>query len=254
MCAATSKRRRAASLRPPIGPRFAPCSTPSVWRRRSVSWRAISPRTSVRLESRCTVSSRSCGAWRRASERRGMALDARLMNELVIHGHFYQPPRENPWTGTIDREPKVFPFHDWNERIHHECYRSNAFARIFDGYARIERIVNNFDGISFNFGPTLLSWLEHYDPPAYRRILEADRASSLARGGHGNAIAQAYNHTILPLASARDRVTQVRWGMADFRRRFGREPEALWMPETACNDATLGTLIDEGLKYAILSP
>ena len=130
------------------------------------------------------------------------------MNEIVIHGHFYQPPRENPWTGSIDRDPKVFPFHDWNERIHHECYRSNAFARIFDGYARIERIVNNFDGISFNFGPTLLSWLEQYDPPAYRRIQEADRTSILARG-HGNAIAQAYNHTILPLATARQVENQV---------------------------------------------
>jgi len=176
------------------------------------------------------------------------------MLEAVIHGHFYQPPRENPWTGLIEREPKVQPYHDWNERIHHECYRTNAFARIFDNYARIERIGNNFDHISFNFGPTLLSWMEGYDPSAYQRIIEADRASALAHDGHGNAIAQAYNHAILPLCNPRDRLTQVRWGVADFRRRFGREPEAMWLPETACNDETLGTLIDEGLTYTILSP
>jgi alpha-amylase/alpha-mannosidase (GH57 family) len=176
------------------------------------------------------------------------------MSDLVIHGHFYQPPRENPWTGKIDRDPKVYPYHDWNERIHHECYRANAFARIFDGYNRVERIVNNFEGLSFNFGPTLLSWLEYADPPAYKRLVDADRSSVIARGGHGNAIAQAYNHTILPLATPRDRVTQIRWGLADFRRRFEREPEAMWMPETACNDATLGALIDEGMKYAILAP
>src|SRR5882672_6937812 len=105
------------------------------------------------------------------------------MPQVVIHGHFYQPPRENPWTGLIEREPKVRPYHDWNERIHHECYRTNAFARIFDSYARI----------SFNFGPTLLSWMEGYDPSAYQRIIDADRVSALAHYGHGNAIAQAYN-------------------------------------------------------------
>src|SRR2546423_4643009 len=176
-----------------------------------------------------------------------------LMTEIVIHGHFYQPPRENPWTGSIERDPSVRPFHDWNERILHECYRTNAFARIFDGFTRIERIVNNFDKISFNFGPTLLSWLEAFDPVTYERILAADRAS-VARLGHGNAIAQAYNHAILPLCNERDRSTQVRWGLADFRHRFGRDAEALWLPETACDDATLGTLIDEGLSFAILSP
>jgi alpha-amylase/alpha-mannosidase (GH57 family) len=176
------------------------------------------------------------------------------MTDLVIHGHFYQPPRENPWTGVIEREPKVHPFHDWNERIHHECYRTNAFARILDHYQRIEQIVNNFERISFNFGPTLLSWLEGYDKTAYDRILKADRISAVLNHGHGNAIAQAYNHAILPLCNERDRVTQVRWGVADFRHRFGREPEAMWLPETACNDATLSTLIDEGLSYTILSP
>ncbi len=176
------------------------------------------------------------------------------MTDLVIHGHFYQPPRENPWTGVIEREPVVHPFHDWNERIHHECYRPNAFARIFDGYSRIERIVNNFERISFNFGPTLLSWMEGSDPVAYERILRADRISAAVHQGHGNAIAQGYNHAILPLCNDRDRVTQVRWGLADFQHRFGRKPEAMWLPETACNDQTLGTLIDEGLAFTILSP
>jgi len=152
------------------------------------------------------------------------------MTELVIHGHFYQPPRENPWTGLIEREPKVAPYHDWNERIHHECYRTNAFARIFDSYARIERIVNNFEHISFNFGPTLLSWLEGYDPVAYERILEADRVSVARHEGHGNAIAQGYNHAILPLCNERDRVTQVRWGLYDFRRRFGASPSRSGSP------------------------
>lgn len=177
-----------------------------------------------------------------------------MSTALVIHGHFYQPPRENPWTGILEREPSAKPDHDWNERIHRECYRPNAFARLFDAYGQIDRIVDNYQQLSFNFGPTLLSWMEAHYPVTYARILEADRASARARGGHGNAIAQGYNHAILPLCNDRDRVTQVRWGIADFRHRFGRMPESLWLPETACNDATLGTLIDEGMKYVILSP
>jgi len=173
---------------------------------------------------------------------------------LVIHGHFYQPPRENPWSNYIDGEPSAHPFPDWNARVQAECYRPNATTRITDGYGRIENIVNNYGNISFNFGPTLLSWMELHDPDTYARILAADRESVGRHGGHGNAIAQAYNHTILPLCNDRDRVTQVRWGMADFRHRFGREPESLWLPETACNEDTLDTLIDEGLRYVILSP
>jgi len=175
------------------------------------------------------------------------------VTSLVIHGHFYQPPREDPWTGQVEREPSAHPAHDWNERVHQECYRPNAFARVLDGYGRIESIANNYAWLSFNFGPTLLSWLELHDPVVYARILEADRHSA-ARLGHGNAIAQGYNHTILPLCNDRDRRTQVRWGLADFRHRFGRDAESLWLPETACNDATLGTLIDEGLRWVILSP
>ena len=177
-----------------------------------------------------------------------------MTTALVIHGHFYQPPRENPWTEMIDREPSARPFHDWNERIHSECYRPNAYARIVDSYGRVERIVNNYADISFNFGPTLLSWLERQHPVTYWRIIEADRTSVGTRKGHGNAIAQGYNHVILPLCNARDQLTQVRWGISDFRQRFGRQPESLWLPETACNDATLGVLIDEGLGYVILSP
>ena len=173
---------------------------------------------------------------------------------LVIHGHFYQPPRENPWTNTVSREPSANPFHDWNERIHYECYRPNAYARIIDYYGRVEGVINNYANISFNFGPTLLAWLEQHHPETYARILEADRESAGKYGGHGNAIAQGYHHAILPLCNERDRRTEIRWGIADFRHRFKRNPESLWLPETACNDETLGALIDEGLKYVILSP
>jgi alpha-amylase/alpha-mannosidase (GH57 family) len=176
------------------------------------------------------------------------------MTDLVIHGHFYQPPRETPWTGVVERDPEVRPFHDWNDRIYHECYRPNAFARIFDSYGRIERIVNNFERVSFDVGPTLLSWLEGHDRATYERIIEADRRSVARLAGHGNAIAHTFNHAILPLLTERDRVTEVRWGLTDFRRRFGREPESMWLPETACDDKTLGTLIDEGLLFVILSP
>lgn len=163
------------------------------------------------------------------------------MSALVVHGHFYQPPRENPWTGEVETEPSAAPYHDWNERIYAECYAPNASA-------------NNYERISFNFGPTLLSWLERHHPETYQHILNADRVSAAQRGGHGNAIAQAYGHAILPLCNDRDRLTQVVWGIADFRFRFGREPEALWLPETAANDATLALLIEQGLRYVILAP
>ncbi len=177
-----------------------------------------------------------------------------MATSLIIHGHFYQPPRENPWTESIGREPSASPYLNWNERIYRECYRPNAFARIVDAFGRVERVINNYAYLSFNFGPTLLSWMQTYHPETYARIIEADKWSVVHRSGHGNAIAQAYNHVILPLCNERDRKTQVRWGIADFRHRFGRDPESLWLPETACNDDTLGVLIDEGLRYAILSP
>ncbi|MGH9929282.1 MAG: DUF3536 domain-containing protein [Pyrinomonadaceae bacterium] len=174
------------------------------------------------------------------------------MKALVIHGHFYQPPRENPWTGIIDAEPGALPFKNWNERIYSECYEPNSAVRIAAGAE--ERIVNNYAHISFDFGPTLLSWLERYYPETYARIIAADSDSAGRHNGHGNAIAQAYNHAILPLCNERDRGTQVRWGLADFRCRFGREPESMWLPETACNDEVLDLLIDEGLRFVILAP
>ena len=161
------------------------------------------------------------------------------MTALVIHGHFYQPPRENPWTGEVETEPSAAPFHDWNERIHAECYAPN---------------VDNYPLISFNFGPTLLSWLAEHHVDTYQKILNADKESAAARGGHGNAIAQAYGHAILPLCNERDRVTQVVWGLADFRYRFGREAAALWLPETAANDEVLSLLIEHGMRYVILAP
>src|SRR5438876_2448849 len=176
------------------------------------------------------------------------------MPALIIHGHFYQPPRENPWTGIVDAEPGAAPFHDWNERIHSECYRPNAFVRVANPSTLEERIVNNYTNISFNFGPTLLSWLESNHPDTYARVIDADRESALKRGRHGNAIAQAYGHAILPLCNERDLRTQIRWGIADFHRRFGRRPEAQWLPETACNDAVMNALIDEGLRFVILAP
>ena len=174
------------------------------------------------------------------------------MPALIIHGHFYQPPRENPWTGIVEEQPSAAPFHDWNERIHFECYRPNAFVRITEA-GPDEQFVNNYELISFNFGPTLLSWLEQNHSYTYERIREADRLSALQHG-HGNAIAQAYGHAILPLCNERDVRTQIRWGLADFRYRFGREAESLWLPETACNDQVMWAVIDEGLRYVILAP
>src|ERR1700687_5813088 len=176
------------------------------------------------------------------------------MSVLIIHGHFYQPPRENPWTGIVEAEPSAAPFHDWNERIHSECYQPNAFARITDPETGSERVVNNYARINFNFGPTLWAWLERNHADTYARIIAADRESALKHGGHGNAIAQAYGHAILPLCNERDLRTQIRWGIADFQYRFGRRPEALWLPETACNDAVMNALIDEGLRFVILAP
>lgn len=171
------------------------------------------------------------------------------MPALILHGHFYQPPRENPWTGEVEREISAAPFHDWNERIHAECYAPNSAARVGE-----HLVVNNYAHISFNFGPTLLSWLEKHHPGTYARIIAADKESARRRSGHGNAIAQAYGHAILPLANDHDRLTQVVWGITDFRHRFGREPESMWLPETAVNDATLDLLIEQGLRFVILAP
>ena len=175
------------------------------------------------------------------------------MTALIIHGHFYQPPRENPWTGVIEKQSGAAPYHDWNERIHAESYGPNAHAHITAG-DQIEHTVNNYANLSFNFGPTLLSWLQLNHPTTYKKIIEADQLSAKKRGGHGNAIAQAYGHAILPLCNQQDRETHVRWGMADFRYRFEREPESIWLPETACDEQTLALLIEAGLRYVILAP
>ncbi|MGL5079539.1 MAG: DUF3536 domain-containing protein, partial [Waterburya sp.] len=173
---------------------------------------------------------------------------------ITVHGHFYQPPRENPYLNTIERQPSATPFHDWNERIHYECYRPNAFARILNHQQELVGIVNNFEYLSFNIGATLMSWLEKYDPEVYQRIIEADRKSSQRLNGHGNAIAQVYNHIILPLANQRDKITQIRWGKEDFRSRFGRDPEGMWLAETAVDYPTLEALIAEEIKFIILAP
>ncbi|MCA9219619.1 MAG: hypothetical protein KDA71_04790, partial [Planctomycetales bacterium] len=150
---------------------------------------------------------------------------------ICIHGHFYQPPRENPWLEAIEVQDSAYPFHDWNERITAECYEPNASSRILTGDGRIERIVNNYANVSFNFGATLLSWLEVHAPDTYRRILLADQESRELFSGHGSALAQVYNHMIMPLANRRDKITQVRWGIRDFEARFGRPPEGMWLAE-----------------------
>jgi alpha-amylase/alpha-mannosidase (GH57 family) len=172
---------------------------------------------------------------------------------FCIHGHFYQPAREHPWLDVIEVEDTAAPFHDWNARITAECYAPNAAARILDAQGRIDRIVNNYAATSFNFGPTLLRWLEQAAPEVYAAIVRADQESTGARG-FGNAIAQPYNHVIMPLASRRDKMTQVRWGIADFRRRFGRPPDGMWLPETAVDRETLAVLAECGIAFTILSP
>lgn len=173
---------------------------------------------------------------------------------VCIHGHFYQPPRENPWLDEVLCEPSAAPYHDWNRRITRECYGPNSCARIPGPDGGIRTLVSNYEQMSFNFGPTLLSWLSRHDPWVYGRILEADRRSTASMDGHGNAIAQVYNHIIMPLASTRDKRTQILWGIADFRHRFGRFPEGMWLAETAVDSETLALMAEEGILYTILCP
>lgn len=173
---------------------------------------------------------------------------------VCIHGHFYQPPRENAWLEVVEMQDSAAPFHDWNARINFECYAPNAVARILDTKGKIMRITNNYGRISFNFGPTLLSWLEHADPLTYRAILEADEVSRVRFGGHGSAMAQVHSHIIMPLASRRDKETQVRWGIADFEYRFGRKPEGMWLAETAADTETLEVLAENGILFTVLAP
>ena len=173
---------------------------------------------------------------------------------LTIHGHFYQPPRENPWLEAIEQQDSAYPYHDWNERINLECYNPNSASRIVDDKNKVLDIVNNYSLMSFNFGPTLMSWLETHAPLTYERIIKADVISRNNFSGHGNAIAQVYNHMIMPLANRRDKETQVKWGIRDFQYRFGRNPEGMWLAETAVDDETLEVLADNGIKFTILSP
>jgi alpha-amylase/alpha-mannosidase (GH57 family) len=173
---------------------------------------------------------------------------------ICIHGHYYQPPRENAWLEVVEAQDSAHPFHDWNERIADECYAPNAAARILDDKNLIRRIFNNYARISFNFGPTLLSWMQLANPDAYRLIQDGDRRSQQRYEGHGSAIAQVYNHIIVPLANPRDQVTQVLWGIRDFEARFGRKPEGMWLAETAADTASLEVLAAEGIQYTILAP
>lgn len=173
---------------------------------------------------------------------------------ICIHGHFYQPPRENPWLEHVEGQESAYPYHDWNERITAECYAPNSRSRILDGEGRIAELVNNYSWMSFNFGPTLLSWLEHHSPEVYESILQADRDSREHFGGHGSALAQAFNHTILPLGNERDIETQVAWGVYDFKRRFGRAPEGMWLPEAAVSMPVLEALVRHGIRFTILAP
>jgi alpha-amylase/alpha-mannosidase (GH57 family) len=173
---------------------------------------------------------------------------------ICIHGHFYQPPRENPWLEAVEVQDSAHPYHDWNERVTSECYAPNSASRVLDGDDRVIDIVSNYAGISFNFGPTLLSWMESNAPDVYRSIIRADGESMVKRSGHGNAIAQVYNHMIMPLASGRDKRTQVLWGIRDFESRFGRSPEGMWLAETAVDMESLDILAEAGISFTILAP
>ncbi|HQL40678.1 MAG TPA: DUF3536 domain-containing protein, partial [Candidatus Omnitrophota bacterium] len=173
---------------------------------------------------------------------------------ICIHGHFYQPPRENPWLEEVERQDSAYPFHDWNERVTSECYSRNAASRILNAQKKIVNIVNNYARISFNFGPTLLSWIEKKDPELYADILKADKESRERFSGHGSALAQVYNHIILPLATSEDKRTQIFWGIKDFEHRFQRKPEGMWLSETAVDLESLDIMAEYGIKFTILAP
>ncbi len=177
-----------------------------------------------------------------------------MKTEIIIHGHFYQPPREMPDTGLIPKQPSAFPHIDWNERINREGYAANAFSRYLTYDGRIQSIVNNYEYLSFNFGPTLLHWIKEHDMPTYNRIIQADAISAEHNDGHGNGLAQGYNHTILPLDTQSDARTQISWGIQDFQYHFKRKPEGIWLPEAAINEHVVDILIEEGITFIVLSP
>jgi hypothetical protein len=189
-----------------------------------------------------------------AATRRSGTTTATPQRYLCVHGHFYQPPRENPWLETVELQESAAPYHDWNERITSECYAPNGASRIVNHEHQIIRIVNNYARMSFNFGPTLLSWLEDFAPRTYRMIQDADQASAALYSNHGSALAQVYNHIIMPLASERDARTQIRWGIADFEHRFGRKPEGMWLAETAVSRSVLDLLAQERILFTVLAP
>lgn len=162
------------------------------------------------------------------------------LDTVCVHAHFYQPPREDPLSGLIPDEKGAEPYRNWNERIHAECYQPNA-------------ALGNFAKVSFNIGPTLFNWMESFDPQTYAAILAQER-SNFERYGVGNGMAQAYNHVILPLASKRDKLTQIQWGIADFEHRLGHAPLGMWLPETAVDLETLAHLADNQIKFTILAP
>ena len=172
---------------------------------------------------------------------------------LCVHGHFYQPPRENPWLNEIEVQTSAYPYHDWNERITAECYLPNCYGRIFKE-KKVKKIFNNYSYMNYNFGPTLLMWLEKYRIEVYKEIINSDKLSMKIYNGHGSAIAQIFNHTIMPLANPQSKLLQVHWGIKDFENRFNRLPEGMWLSETAVNSETLETLVDNGIKFTILSP
>jgi len=177
------------------------------------------------------------------------------MNKYVcIHGHFYQPPRENPWLEKIDLQESAYPYHDWNQKITGECYGPNTASRIIGSDGQIVDIVNNYEKMSFNFGPTLLYWLEKHYPEIYKEIINSDQKATIRFSGHGTALAQCYNHMIMPLANSRNKRTQVLWGIRDFEFRFSRNPEGMWLPETAVDLETLDIMAEFGIKFTILSP
>jgi alpha-amylase/alpha-mannosidase (GH57 family) len=177
-----------------------------------------------------------------------------LNRYVCVHFHTYQPPRENAWLEAVELQDSAYPFHDWNARITAECYAPNGASRILTGDGKIEQIVNNYSRISFNIGPTLLAWLESQAPDVYQSILDADKESQELFGGHGSAMAQAYNHMILPLANSRDKYSQIWWGIEDFRRRYGRDPEGMWLPEAAVDLESLDIMAKFGIKFTVLSP
>ncbi|OQY34567.1 MAG: hypothetical protein B6241_04665 [Spirochaetaceae bacterium 4572_59] len=176
------------------------------------------------------------------------------MKTVIIHGHFYQPPRENPWSGIIEDQPTAYPYDNWNQKIQEECYQSNCWSPVLNGEGQVVCQFNNYDYISFNFGPTLLSWIKEYASASYEKIRKADRNSIYLNKGHGNAMAQVYNHIIMPLANEKDRITQIEWGIKDFQHHFERDPEGMWLAETAIHPETAEELVKAGIKYTVLSP